>query len=125
SVEFPSDVEGVILELVVPVGATVPVGDPLVVIGAPGETYDLGAEPVATADAGKSASSEAAPPPVPQPAATPEETPVEAAPTGRRFVSPIVRRLVRERGVDISGLTGTGPGGRIVRRDLERLEAST
>ncbi len=122
SVEFPSDIEGVILELVVPVGATVPVGDPLVVIGAPGETYDLGAAPAA-GEAADSASAPA-PTPDPQPAAAPAQTPVEAAPTGRRFVSPIVRRLVRERGVDISGLTGTGPGGRIVRRDLERFEAT-
>jgi pyruvate dehydrogenase E2 component (dihydrolipoamide acetyltransferase) len=38
---------------------------------------------------------------------------------GRRFASPIVRRLARERGIDLSGITGTGPNGRIVRRDLE------
>ena len=41
----------------------------------------------------------------------------------RRFSSPIVRRLARERGIDLALVTGTGPGGRIVRRDLEAFEA--
>ena len=42
---------------------------------------------------------------------------------GRIFASPIVRKLAEERGIDLAGLTGTGPNGRIVRRDLERLPA--
>ncbi|MDQ2698132.1 MAG: 2-oxo acid dehydrogenase subunit E2 [Actinomycetota bacterium] len=42
-----------------------------------------------------------------------------AADGGRRFASPIVRRLAREQGVDLSRIVGTGPNGRIVRRDLE------
>jgi pyruvate dehydrogenase E2 component (dihydrolipoamide acetyltransferase) len=46
-------------------------------------------------------------------------------PTGRLVASPIVRRLARERGLDLSAITGTGPGGRIVRRDLDGLTAST
>lgn len=43
----------------------------------------------------------------------------------RLFVSPLVRRLARERGVDPSLITGTGPNGRIVRRDLDAWLAST
>jgi len=62
------------------------------------------------------------------PAAAPEPTSaiagVGAAGGERRFASPIVRRLAREHGVDLSTITGTGPGGRIVRRDLERLLAA-
>jgi pyruvate dehydrogenase E2 component (dihydrolipoamide acetyltransferase) len=46
-----------------------------------------------------------------------------AAESERRFVSPLVRRLARERGIDLSGVEGTGPNGRIVRRDLETLAA--
>jgi pyruvate dehydrogenase E2 component (dihydrolipoamide acetyltransferase) len=42
---------------------------------------------------------------------------------GRIFASPLVRKLAGQRGVDLSGLTGTGPNGRIVRRDLERYLA--
>jgi pyruvate dehydrogenase E2 component (dihydrolipoamide acetyltransferase) len=44
---------------------------------------------------------------------------------GRLFASPLVRKLAGERGVDLAGLDGTGPNGRIVRRDLERFLAST
>jgi pyruvate dehydrogenase E2 component (dihydrolipoamide acetyltransferase) len=43
---------------------------------------------------------------------------------GRVFASPLVRKLAGERGIDLAGLTGTGPSGRIVRRDLERFLAS-
>lgn len=41
----------------------------------------------------------------------------------RQFVSPLVRRLAREQGIDLTGAVGTGPNGRIVRRDLESLRA--
>ena len=40
---------------------------------------------------------------------------------GRIFASPLVRKLAGERGIDLAGLAGTGPNGRIVRRDLERF----
>jgi pyruvate dehydrogenase E2 component (dihydrolipoamide acetyltransferase) len=43
---------------------------------------------------------------------------------GRVFASPLVRKLAGERGIDLGGLTGTGPNGRIVRRDLERYLAA-
>ena len=42
----------------------------------------------------------------------------------RLFLSPLVRRLARERDIDLAGVVGSGPKGRIVRRDLDRLEAS-
>lgn len=42
----------------------------------------------------------------------------------RRFASPIARRMARERGLDIADIDGTGPGGRIVRRDVEQAEAA-
>ena len=43
---------------------------------------------------------------------------------GRVFASPLVRKLAGERGVDLAGLAGTGPNGRITRRDLERVLAA-
>ena len=45
-------------------------------------------------------------------------------PGGRVFASPLVRKLAGQRGVDLAGLAGTGPNGRIVRRDLERYLAA-
>jgi pyruvate dehydrogenase E2 component (dihydrolipoamide acetyltransferase) len=50
-----------------------------------------------------------------------EQSPVDGA---RRFASPLVRRMARERQLDLSALSGTGPGGRIVRRDVEAFLAS-
>ena len=44
-----------------------------------------------------------------------------AASRTRIFASPIVRKMAREKGIDLAAIAGTGPNGRIVRRDLERL----
>ena len=53
-----------------------------------------------------------------------ESQPVRAAAPGvRTFASPVVRKMARERGIDLAAIAGTGPNGRIVRRDLERLAA--
>jgi pyruvate dehydrogenase E2 component (dihydrolipoamide acetyltransferase) len=51
-------------------------------------------------------------------------SPADPADHIRRFASPIARRLARERGLDIAAITGTGPGGRIVRRDVESASVS-
>ncbi|MFN2320121.1 MAG: 2-oxo acid dehydrogenase subunit E2, partial [Dermatophilaceae bacterium] len=76
----------------------------------------------------------AAPPsPVPDPApqalgppsvATDTESAPAAAPTGRRFISPIARKRLRDAGLTPNGITGTGPHGRIVRRDVEAAIAA-
>ena len=50
-----------------------------------------------------------------------ESQPDQAPPRARLFASPIVRRLAREQDIDLATIEGTGPNGRIVRRDLERL----
>jgi len=71
-----------------------------------GETADRAAEPSSPAS---------------DPGAAASESP--DAGTTRRFASPIVRRLAREQGIDLARLHGTGPGGRIVRRDLEAQAA--
>jgi pyruvate dehydrogenase E2 component (dihydrolipoamide acetyltransferase) len=46
-------------------------------------------------------------------------SPTDAGAAGRRPVAPVARRLAEELGVDLATITGTGPGGRIVRRDVE------
>jgi pyruvate dehydrogenase E2 component (dihydrolipoamide acetyltransferase) len=52
-----------------------------------------------------------------------ESEPAHAAAQTRIFASPIVRRIARQEGIDLAAIEGTGPNGRIVRRDLERLAA--
>jgi len=50
-----------------------------------------------------------------------ESLPTRAVTQTRLFASPIVRKVAREQGIDLAAIAGTGPNGRIVRRDLERL----
>ena len=146
-VEFESEVGGTVARLLVEPGENVAVGAPIAVILAAGEGDDAVA--AALAEAGVEAAPEptvsAAPaPPEPETAPEPAEAaqPPQTSPAAdvvaasppeslspadgdgsRRFASPIVRRLARERGIDLSGVTGTGPEGRVVRRDLDGLRA--
>jgi pyruvate dehydrogenase E2 component (dihydrolipoamide acetyltransferase) len=67
----------------------------------------------------------------PAPAATPQVTASSAAPSGAKAgadgrvkASPIAKRVARDRGLDLHGLSGSGPGGRIVKADVEKALAS-
>ncbi|GGK96966.1 acetyltransferase component of pyruvate dehydrogenase complex [Salinibacterium xinjiangense] len=132
-VEYASETSGTVLKLLVEEGVQVKVGDPIAVLGAEGENIDNLESPapeVATAPTVSAPEPETAPERAPSPVAgvpveVPAADPVQHAATGaagdRRFVSPLVRRLARERGVDLASLTGTGPGGRVVRADLDRV----
>ncbi len=129
-VEYASEHEGTVLQLLVAEGVSVKVGDPIAVVGAEGETVDVpSVSPEVEAPAPVAPSAPAAPTPaaaVPQP--TPAAVPAPAAESvdasGRQFISPLVRRLARERGLDLSTVQGSGPGGRIVRRDLDGVAAA-
>lgn len=130
--EVPSPVAGIVHEILVAEGETVPVGTPLAVIGEPGE--EIAAQPAA----------EAAPPvepvvsvqfePAAEPAPVPEPMTVAAAAAAsaqsepgngmRQVLSPVVRRLAAASGVDLATVPGTGAGGRITRKDLEAFLAS-
>lgn len=112
-VEYAAEVDGVLTRLIAEAGATIAVGEPIAVVTAPGE-------PVDDIDPGLRDPESAAP------VIEKVVEPVVAAPetNGRRlFATPLVRKLARERGIDLETLTGTGPGGRIVRRDLDRVPA--
>ncbi|PPA77767.1 pyruvate dehydrogenase complex dihydrolipoamide acetyltransferase [Achromobacter spanius] len=75
-----------------------------------------------SAAAAGSAGAPAAPPPLPSDAAPASTAPV---PGGRLFASPLARRLAAQWHVDLLGVTGTGPHGRIVRRDVEAARDRT
>ncbi|MCY4518828.1 MAG: dihydrolipoamide acetyltransferase family protein [Acidimicrobiaceae bacterium] len=122
--EVPSPMEGVISEIRVPVGETVNVGTVLAIVelaeGAVAPPPDA-AVPVPSAAPAEPA---AAPAPTDAPAA-PASAPAAAAPAngsandhGSHLLSPVVRRLVREQGLDPAALVGTGVGGRITRSDV-------
>jgi pyruvate dehydrogenase E2 component (dihydrolipoamide acetyltransferase) len=125
--ELIARADGVLLKQIVAEGATVPVGDAVALVGAPGET--VGAAGTTPA---KSAPSVAAAQPSavsPQPsavslqptgAAAQHATPAAAADATRVIrASPLAKRLAKERGVDLKLVQGSGPGGRVILRDLE------
>ncbi len=112
--EIPSPVAGVLTEIRVPAGETVPVDSIVAVIGQTAGESDRPAPPSRAADAPAELHAGAAAGAQPPPPAAAAGTDAPAA----RGLSPLVRRLVREHGVDLSAVRGTGAGGRITRDDV-------
>ena len=136
TMEFRSFDKGVLLKILVPAGETLAPDTPVAIIGEKGE--DISAL-LAQVAGGKGAKAEAAKsePAKAEPAkseakAEPAKSeakaePVKAelpAPDGRKMASPLVRRRAREEGIDLADVGGSGPHGRIVKRDLEAFVAS-
>ena len=125
--EIPSPVAGTIISIDVPVDSTVPVGARLAVIGVAGASAP--AAPAATPPAAPIAAPVVAAPvaaPVvstPAPVAPPAPAPVAAsAPVSQpadAYVTPIVRKLANDLGVNLASVKGTGIGGRIRKEDVE------
>jgi pyruvate dehydrogenase E2 component (dihydrolipoyllysine-residue acetyltransferase) len=125
--EVESMASGVLRKVLVPAGETVPVGQMLAIIGKSEEDISSlissnGGAPAAKAPA-EPKEAEAAQPaaaaPAPQPAA-----PAPAATGGRILASPLARRIASEAGLDLAAIPGSGPGGRIIRRDVESATAA-
>jgi pyruvate dehydrogenase E2 component (dihydrolipoamide acetyltransferase) len=124
-VEYGAEEAGVVGRIVLAAGDSGEIGVPIVVLVKDGETdadidAALGGAAPAPGEAPAAAPAPAASVPPPD-----GEQPAQAAPRARIFASPIVRKIAREQGIDLTTLAGTGPNGRIVRRDLERLPAPT
>ena len=139
--EIPSPVAGTVLEIKVQEDEDVEVGQVLALVGssdggaaesapepksAPAEAEPAKEEAVAE----KAPAEEPAEEPAPEPEAAPEPTPAPApaaektptspdeTPRGDGYVTPLVRRLAREQGVELAEVTGTGVGGRIRKQDV-------
>ena len=133
--EVPSPISGVLTEIRVAEGDTVPVGTVIAVVGDAGSAPAPAAAPVASAPAAPAStlasSNVSAPAPAPAPvASTPaaapstltssnvsESTPASATGTSA-VLSPVVRKLIAENNLNAASITGTGPGGRITRDDV-------
>jgi 2-oxoglutarate dehydrogenase E2 component (dihydrolipoamide succinyltransferase) len=116
--EIPSPVAGTLLAIDVAVDSTVPVGARLGLIGT------SGAAPVAAPAAPKPAPVVATPAPVVAAPIVSAPAPVAAAPVTQpadAYVTPLVRKLANELGVNLANVKGTGIGGRIRREDVESL----
>jgi pyruvate dehydrogenase E2 component (dihydrolipoamide acetyltransferase) len=125
-VEYAAEVAGTVGRLLVNEGESIGVGAPIAVILTAGEGEDAIAPALAAAGAPERAERADMPSVVETPPTPSGEAPV-ASPsleTGRLVASPIVRRLARERGIDLTLVVGTGPAGRIVRRDLDGVVAA-
>jgi pyruvate dehydrogenase E2 component (dihydrolipoamide acetyltransferase) len=112
--EIPSPYSGVLLEILVPEGETVDVGADLARIGEPGAEAPSAAAPAQGAAPGPAA------PAATVPASAP--VPLPAAPAGNgggALLSPVVRQLAAQHGVDLSTIRGSGATGRIMRDDVE------
>jgi pyruvate dehydrogenase E2 component (dihydrolipoamide acetyltransferase) len=113
--ELVARADGQLIKVMVAEGTTVPVGSVVAYIGAPGENVD-GAAAATPAPAKPSAVS-AQPSVAPTPAApAPTAVTTDAA---RVKASPLAKRIAKDTGVDLARLQGSGPGGRVIKRDLE------
>ena len=132
--------DGVLLKRLVDAGGSVPIGGLIAVLGKEGEDISdvlasygkgsVGGDGAGTANAGVPDAPQAAPEAAPQATSQPvaqAEAPVSAAPAGdgRVKASPLARSMAKDRGLDLAGVTGTGPEGRIVKRDVEAAQTPT
>ncbi len=144
TVEVPAFRGGVLLDILVQAGESVPIGTPVAVVGEAGEKYDpkaLGVEgqggaaggqapaPAPTAPAAEPvpaqqeksspATGAAATAPTAPPAAAPAPSEPAAPEDGRLLASPVAMRMAGELGIDLRQVKGSGPMGRIIKRDIE------
>lgn len=122
--EIPAPVAGVLSEIKVPEGETVPINTVVAVIG-----DSVAASPQASTSSGEAPmapDSAAAPaaPPAAEPAAVASPIASQPAISGQRAMggprsSPLVRKMAREHGLDLASITGSGQGGRITKQDVE------
>jgi pyruvate dehydrogenase E2 component (dihydrolipoamide acetyltransferase) len=124
--EYEAYQAGTLAEILVPEGKNADIGAPIALLddgtGSPAPSVSA-----ATASDSNERAEVAAEPSVPSP--TPNEVPAVSVPAangivhvgGRQAASPLVRKLARENHLDLSQVTGTGPGGRIIRADINPL----
>jgi pyruvate dehydrogenase E2 component (dihydrolipoamide acetyltransferase) len=142
TVEVESSASGVVRKLLVEAGSVVPIGDPIAIVGSADEKIDeptkttepkpekktdeqagaeLKTEPEKPQEESKMPKAEEKPSPSGQ--TQPTATPVSHAPApvqeGPVKASPLAKKIARDNNVDLSRLQGTGPGGRVVRKDIE------
>lgn len=125
TMEMESFHSGTVLKILADAGSTVEVGAPLIVIGEEGEDIsDL----LDGLEDGKAAEAAGAPEPEetePEPAPEEDEKPAAAAGKAgdeRLKASPLARRMAEDKGLDLHRIDGSGPGGRIIKRDIEAAE---
>jgi pyruvate dehydrogenase E2 component (dihydrolipoamide acetyltransferase) len=129
TVEVESSASGIVRKLLVEAGTIVPIGDAIAIIGSADEKIDAPASSAApkaeakqTTDDKSQATAASRPQTAPapsQPADAPVQQASAPAQTGPVKASPLAKKIASDRNVDIARVQGTGPGGRVVRKDVE------
>jgi len=120
--ELVARASGTLLKQLVGPGTTVPVSEPVGWIGSPGESVEGKASTVT----GQRSTGRAEPARRAEPSGPPAPAQQEAAaPTGRVKASPLARRIAAEQGVDLAAVSGSGPEGRVIKRDVEAGRRAT
>jgi len=123
--ELVARADGQLLKVMVPEGTTVPVGNVVAWIGKPGEKVDGDGAGAPAPKSERSAVSgareapapaQAAPTPAPKPTPAAAAVPADAT---RVKASPLAKRMAKDAGVDLKLIQGSGPGGRVIKRDVE------
>src|SRR6266705_5876513 len=127
--ELVARADGQLIKVVVPEGTTVPVGNVVAWIGKPGEKVDGAGSTEQGAAAPKPAAAVAAAPKATPPPLSPSPVPpapvVSAAADATRVkASPLARRIAKDAGVDLKLVQGSGPGGRVIKRDVEQAQTA-
>ena len=145
TVEVESSASGVVKKLLVEAGSVVPIGDPIAIVGSADEKIDeaptkaaepktekktdeqageeLETEPAKPKEESKMQKAEEKPAAPTQPTATPVAETAAPRPVGQQEgpvkASPLAKKIARDNNMDLSQVQGTGPGGRVVRKDIE------
>jgi len=117
---YEADTDGVLIEVLAQEGETLPIGQAIARIGAAGEEA-TGDRPQATEEPEPEPEPEEQQPEKEEAPATRDQPPAtsDGGGNGRVKASPVARRMAREMGLELAGISGTGPGGRIVKADIE------
>jgi pyruvate dehydrogenase E2 component (dihydrolipoamide acetyltransferase) len=124
---YESDVAGTLTEILAEEGETLPIGSPIARVGDSGEgSNGQSAGPVAEASptvlGGEAASAPRGTPASAPPAEGASEPDGDG--TDRVKASPVARRIAKEKGIDLSTIEGSGPGGRIVKKDVKQAASA-
>src|SRR6266480_954168 len=125
--ELVARADGQLLKVLTPEGTTVPVGNIVAWIGKPGEKVDGAGSQTTGTGSQESGAGAAKPAPTAAPARAPGPAPTTPTPVPdtaqadatRVKASPLARRIAKDAGVDLKLVQGSGPGGRVIKRDVE------
>src|SRR5271157_284074 len=119
TMDYESSSEGTLLKILLPEGGQAKVGDPIAIVGKPGEDISS-----LLAEGMKAPAAAPAPAPKSAPMAPSAVPTARAAAGGRIRSSPLARKIAQAKSIDLRSVSGSGPDGRIVKRDLENAAAT-